>query len=363
MAPTPIASGNTADTAAARRSSESPPPSTQPPPTGSTGSTTSTPASTTTEAALKAQAQAVLASLTVEAEADTQGNTLLSKTDVFALVKLEGPNLSADEIIAGLRALRKTLSEVRSRAEKRIISVRQDKLEEQHQKNIEKANKIAKQMKKHDSKGLVSKILGWVGASIALIAATVATIATAGATAPLLVMAIVGMGMMTLEETGAMDKIMEGMTIGFSKMLEGMGVDADKAKMVGGYLAVGTIAVVLITANLVAAAMTGGANSGELATTILQVTRLIQEVTEATTLATKGGVDIAAGADQSSAIKARGEQSQVQAEIKENSQEQDQSLDDLKRIADFIKKIDEAIAKILAEIAEGQEKLVQHLAI
>ena len=305
----------------------------------------------------------MLASLTVEKTDSSQGNTLLSKTDVFALVKLEGPNLSADEIIAGLRALRKTLSEVRSRAEKRIISVRQDKLEEQHQKNIEKAKKIAKQLEKHDKKGLVSKILGWTGASIALIAATVATIATAGATTPLLVMAIVGMGMMTLEETGAMDKIMGGMTEGFAKMLEGMGVDSEKAKMVGGYLAVATIAVILITANVVAAAATGGANTGELATAILQVTRLIQEVTEASTLATKGGVDIAAGADQASATKTRGEQSEVQANIRENSQAQDQSLEDLKRIAAFIKKIDEAIAKILAEIAEGQEKLAQNLAI
>ncbi|MBC6497310.1 MAG: type III secretion system translocon subunit SctE [Alphaproteobacteria bacterium GM7ARS4] len=301
--------------------------------------------------------------VTIES-ADAHGGGLSRDvSQFFDLVALEGPNISTEDIISSLRALRQNLSQSRARSEKRSIGIRQQQLDDRHEKNKEAIRAMAAKLRKASKKGLAGKILGWIGASVTLIAATIATVVTAGATAPLLAMAIVGMGMMVLQETGAMDKMVEGLGKGLSEMLKGMGVDAEKAKEIGGYLAVAVVAVALITANIIAAAASGGTASGELATTVLEVTRLVQQVMEASTLAAQGGVDIAAGVDRKDAADARAEQAGIQASLREIGHAQDVSGDDLKRISQFIQKIDEAIAKILAEISSGQDKLIQKMTV
>ena len=317
------------------------------------------------QAALNAQTDKILSALTIET-VEGQGikaGGRLTLSEIFSLVELDSPTMSTNEIISSLRDLRRTLSVVRSEVEKQIVNDRQNRLEDQHQKNIEKAKKIQEQLDKAEKKGLVGKILGWIGAAITLVAATIATVVTAGATAPLLAMAVVGVGMMVMQETGAMDKVMEGLTEGFADMLVEMGVDADKAQEIGGYMAAAAVAVVIIAANIGATIASGGSNLGSVAQSVLQIIRIVQNVAEAATLATQGGVDIAAGIDTKNALEAQAEKQEIHSTITKLTEAQNMSINDLKRIAEYLKKLDESIAKILAEIAAGQEKIIQNMTI
>ena len=230
-------------------------------------------------------------------------------------------------------------------------------------KILKRQKKIQEQLDKAEKKGLVGKILGWIGAAITLVAATIATVVTAGATAPLLAMAVVGVGMMVMQETGAMDKVMEGLTEGFADMLVEMGVDPEKAQEIGGYMAAAAVAVVIIAANIGATIASGGSNLGSVAQSVLQIIRIVQNVAEAATLATKGGVEIAAGIDTKNALEAQAEKQEIHGTITKLTEAQNMSINDLKRIAEYLKKLDESIAKILAEIAAGQEKIIQNMTI
>jgi hypothetical protein len=133
-------------------------------------------------------------------------------------------------------------------AKKQAADERMKQLEEMAEK-AEKANKG----------GELGKIFGWIAAAAMVIAGAILIATGAGAAAGvgLLVGGVCMMATMALQETGAMDKMLDGMGKGLAKMFEAFGMEPEEAAKAGRITATVIVGTVIIAA-AVAAGVFGG---------------------------------------------------------------------------------------------------------
>ncbi len=130
------------------------------------------------------------------------------------------------------------------------IKVNQDSLETQHSDRTDKIKKSLDEMDKAAKLGLFGKIFGWLMAAVAVVTAVALSVATGGVATAAVVGAVIAVGAMTLSETGAMDKIVQGL----SDLLEKAGMSKEAAAIVAQV----AIAAVIVGASL-GAGLAGGA--------------------------------------------------------------------------------------------------------
>ncbi|MBG0775386.1 MAG: type III secretion system translocon subunit SctE [Desulfovibrionaceae bacterium] len=186
--------------------------------------------------------------------------------------ELEKPGLDKTELLAALLEARNKLAELMKSFG--VENIRADQVQKQAaiDEKLEKIHEAIKKMQESKKSGLFMKIFGWVVAGIMLIAAVAATIATGGSAAPLLVAAIFSIGMMILDETGASDKIAEGI----GKVFEAMGVDEKTAKIIGHVVLIAVVLAVDITCMILSA----GASTANAANTLTKLTKMSVETAE-----------------------------------------------------------------------------------
>ena len=112
---------------------------------------------------------------------------------------------------------------------KERIETNKESLATEHKERGEKINESIKKMEEAAKARTASRIFGWLGAILAVAAAVVATVVTGGAAAGFAIAgAVVAVTSLVLNETGAMDKMVEGL----AKALEKSGMDSNKAQLV-----------------------------------------------------------------------------------------------------------------------------------
>lgn len=124
---------------------------------------------------------------------------------------LTGPdgNLNADSLALLLMELRGKTDELQAVSSKESIEFQKTKKVEANKKMMEKLEKYHKKMKEAKKAGLASKIFGWVGVGLTVLAAAAAVVVTGGAAAPLVAAAVIAVTMQVLNETGVMQDLME----------------------------------------------------------------------------------------------------------------------------------------------------------
>ncbi len=111
---------------------------------------------------------------------------------------------------------------------KERIDTNKESLAAEHKERGEKINDSIKKMEEAAKARMASRIFGWIGAILSVVAAVVATVVTGGAAAGFAIAgAVVAVTSLVLNETGAMDKMVEGV----AKMLEKSGMDSNKAQL------------------------------------------------------------------------------------------------------------------------------------
>ena len=116
---------------------------------------------------------------------------------------------------------------------KERINTNKDSLAAEHKERADKINESIKKMEDAAKSRMASRIFGWIGAALAIVAAVVTTIVTGGAAAAFAIAgAVVAVTALVLDESGAMDKMVEGLT----KALEKAGMDKNKAKLTASLL-------------------------------------------------------------------------------------------------------------------------------
>ncbi len=111
---------------------------------------------------------------------------------------------------------------------KERIEVNKDSLAAEHEERGKKIDESIKKMEEAAKARTASRIFGWLGAILAVVAAVVTTVVTGGAAAAFAITgAVIAVTSLVLNETGAMDKMVEGL----AKALEKSGMDKSKAQL------------------------------------------------------------------------------------------------------------------------------------
>ena len=129
------------------------------------------------------------------------------------------------------------------------IDMQKDTLDAERKTRSEKIDKSLKDMDKAAESRKASKIFGWLMTALAVVAAVVACVATGGLAIGPVVGAGIAIACQVLNETGVMDKIVEGL----AKGLEGLGMSKQAAQI---------LAQVLITVAIMAASLGAGLAGG-----------------------------------------------------------------------------------------------------
>lgn len=222
-------------------------------------------------------------------------------------------NFSAEDLAATLLVLQGKTQEAQLATAKEGLQISRDKMKVLHEKNIKKLDEVIKKCQSAASKSKLGKIFGWVAKVAAFVAAGVAlalTVASGGAAAPLLALAIVGMAGAAMSMASSISQELGGpplelgslATMASKAFLGAVGVPADKleaaAKLMGGALAVGLAPGSLLIDNQLLSnvatgiAELGGANAATTAYLGMAVALATGVAVIAVNIATGGGSGI-----------------------------------------------------------------------
>lgn len=149
------------------------------------------------------------------------------------------------------------------------INTQKETLASEHKDRTDKISESLKKMDDAAKTAKLNRIFGWIMAAVAVIAAVVLSVASGGVATGAVIGAVLAVGSMVMQETGAMDKLTEEL----AKALEKAGMSSNQAKM--------WAAIIITTAILVASLAAGGIGSG--AGKVKELTgigKLIQEVAQ-----------------------------------------------------------------------------------
>ena len=276
----------------------------------------------------------------------------------FNLPKLEKPKVSMTEVVQELRNLQQIIGSKQLSADRTAITIGDKRMQSIHKANLKKEKEIAKKINEVQHESLWQKIVGWLSTAITLIAATIATIATGGAAAPLLAAAILGTVVMIMQETGTMKKV----AAGFTDMFEAFGMSKKDAKKAGAITAAVTIAVVMIVTSVVATALSGGADAAGLAATVYQVTKIVSQLVGAGLTISQGSLDIAQGVDNYQVANLKADEQKNRANLGSMDFFRQVSNDDLKKVSQEFQNIETYITDALRTQAQSQELNIRNMA-
>ncbi|MBF0103142.1 MAG: type III secretion system translocon subunit SctE [Desulfobacterales bacterium] len=277
---------------------------------------------------------------------------------------LEAPNLDNDSLALLLLDLRNKINELQAKTSKEDIQISMTKKQEMHQKQIEKIQDFIDKMKESKASNLAMKIFGWVAAAVMLVAAVAATVATGGAAAPLIVAAVVGLAVMALEESGAMEKITEGI----AKLLEMAGMDEKAAKIVAQV----SIMVVVLAVEIGCMIASGGMSAANVGAGLVDkvgksvklaanAIRIGAEVASGCAMVGQGAATIAGSVQNKQAMDAKADSLEFQKMMKKLQAMLEEEMDRLKEIIDQIESGISDVLQILGASADLNRHITQQM--
>lgn len=167
---------------------------------------------------------------------------------ISSLLGLPPADISADTLMMVMQELRTKMDNLQLSTASENVAVIKEQKKSQAEERVNQIKDKFDQMKKADKSGLAGKIFGWI-AAVAMVIAGAALLIAGGAGAALLVGGIAMLAVMTLQETGGMEKMINGM----AKGLEALGMDAQAAQI---------MATVITAVIIVGVAIAGGVAAG-----------------------------------------------------------------------------------------------------
>lgn len=175
--------------------------------------------------------------------AAASGAALISNANGAPSIGNVAINFSAEDLTAALLVLQGKTQDAQLRTAKEGLGVSRLKMEENHKKSMEKIDTWIKKSESAAAKSKLSGIFGWIGKIAAFLASAIATVAlavatpfTAGATAPLLALAVIGLVGSTMSLASAVSQAAGGPSLEISSLmtkvctafLQAVGVPEDK---------------------------------------------------------------------------------------------------------------------------------------
>ncbi len=240
-------------------------------------------------------------------------------------------------------------------AQERIES-QKDSLATQHKERLEKIKETMEKMDEAAAASLFSKIFGWLMAAIAVVVAVAACVATGGVAIGPVIGAVLAVGCMVLNETGAMDEIVKGL----ADLLESMGMDKQTAQIVAQV----AIAVAIMAASLACCGAGAASAAGSSLTAAQELAQNIQKAAEIAMKVIAVGSTIAGGV----AAAKNYESGEAQAELSETTKileilrkQLEESQEELEKILQMIQGIYSDIVSILNSETETMSTIANQM--
>ena len=251
-------------------------------------------------------------------------------------------------------------SKEQAEAAKTRIESMKGELELEHKDRKAKMDKSLKDMDEAAAARTRNKIFGWLMTGLAILGAVVACVATGGLATGAVIGAGIALGAQILNETGAMDKIVSGI----SKGLQSLGM----SKMAADIVAQVAITLVIVAASIGAGAAGGAANVTELTGTIARALQSAARLVKpALTIAT--GL-IGAGSTVSGGVGAyqNYKSGMSDADLKETEkylaiiqQRMDEAEEELEHILQMIQDFIGQIAQLLSSETETTNEIAMQM--
>ena len=188
--------------------------------------------------------------------------------------QLDPTNINTELLIVLLNGVMNKLNLLSSQAEEMMLKNKQEAADRQHAENKRKAEEMRAKAEKAKKTGTLAKVFTWVAVALAVLAASIVAVASFGAGAPLVAMVAIGgaalaVTVTVLSETGTMDKMMQPIADGFTKMFIEMGMDPKKAQIAGMITAQVAVAVVIMAVQLLMSVLSGGGGTAAMVSTFI----------------------------------------------------------------------------------------------
>jgi hypothetical protein len=286
------------------------------------------------------------------------------------------PDVDLGDLGPLLMKLKSMTTDAQLKTAREFIETNKTQMQAKHQERIDKLMESIEKADKAKKSGIFGKIFGWIAAGIAALAAVAACVATGGVAIAPCVGALMAVGMMVLQETGGMDKMMEGITnllkdrVG-EPMAQIMAALIITAAVLAVSLAApsGTAAVVARLTGDSAKVMDGvvkiasmakmAEKFGKAANTLMDVGKAGTIVTGVST-ATTGAVS---GYEQSESLRARADMEETQKFIVKLQQAMDEETDKIKELIDQLQSGTVIVSRIQQSEAETRSQMLHKLSV
>ncbi|MBI1247933.1 YopB/SseC family type III secretion system translocon subunit [bacterium] len=304
------------------------------------------------------ESQIVEIGLTVDPEVTTKLATYMN--DVVEPVLEEPQTFDTSEMMMALAELNKELGEAGVDFAKEGIQINKESLKAKSEERLKKIQEAIKKLSQSDKSGKIGKIFGWIGIAVALVAAAAAVVLTGGAAMAIfaVAVAVVSAVVMGMQETGAMDKVLEAMGKAFGLQ----GDQLDKFKM---WANIAIMAVLMIAGLVsgvgVAKALQGVELATQLAMTMSKVAQAAEVIGGAAAIG-GGAATIASSVQGYEATMASAQAKEFMAWITKLQASIDQQTDELQKAMEQLqslafkdpKEILDKLAKTFMDVATSQ---------
>ncbi|MBQ9368647.1 MAG: type III secretion system translocon subunit SctE [Victivallales bacterium] len=274
--------------------------------------------------------------------ARSETGTVNGATGIPAIDNPDDPAAKEADLEKLLMYLQLANTEEQAKLAQERIESQKDSLATQHKERLDKIKETMEKMDEAAKASLFSKIFGWLMAAIAVVVAVAACVATGGLALGPVIGAVLAVGCMVLNETGAMEDIVKGL----AEALEKMGMDKQAAQIVAQVV----IAVAVLAATLACGGAGAASVAGNSATAAAQLAQSIQKGADIAMKVIAIGSVIANGV---SAAKGY-ESGEAQADLTETTKilamlrkQLEDSQEELQKILDMIQGIYSDIVAIL----------------
>ena len=237
---------------------------------------------------------------------------------------------------------------------KERIEIQKDSLETEHKERRDKIDQSLKKMDDAKRASTASRIFGWLGAALAVVAAIVVTVVSGGTAAAFAIAgAAIAVGALVLNETGAMDKMTEAL----AKAMEKAGMGKQAAQIVASL----ALNLIIVAASL--GCSIGGIASGAAAVASTVAKTVSSGMQIANSAVGVGGLvagGVATGMNYSSQI-AQSDVTELEKFIEQLRQRLEESEEELNTILEQIQNSIGQIAQLLASETDTQNEIASKI--
>lgn len=373
-------------------------------------------------AGVRALDSAALLGTQAKSGAAASGAALISNANGAPTIGGVAISFSAEDLTAALAVLQGKTQDAQLRTAKEGLGVTRQKMQENHKKSLEKIKTWIKKCESAAAKSKLGGIFGWIGKIAAFLASAIATVAlavatpfTAGATAPLLALAVIGLVGSTMSLASAVSQAAGGpaleistlMTKACSAFLKAVGVPQEKLEaasrimagalgaMTGAMLAdpqllggmVSSVAQLSITdqskaaivgaifstlaciaLTVVTAVATAGAGSGkavaDIAKTLPQMAKIAQHAARATSAVAstvQGGLNVGVSIDEHAAASAQVDRKLFSAMLVKLQAQMEEDQEQIKKVVEEIQNGLSVVSQMIASAGESRSQIAANL--